>query len=278
MRYLFLDLEDTVIEPVTHGWLQPKLINVEKVRAFIAQVKPNAVHIFSFAIATKDDVTQFKEHVKPLLEKALGVAITYCPTLFEDIVGACAAHRNLAAGTVSLEDICDFWGKQGSFKCYIQQVFKGKGKTEVVLLDDAVLDEDFNFPSIGVSGWIRNVDKLDASSLKKARKLPRKYANAASPELHGDCPPELGKYWGFRFGQWTKVQVTALSEKGGTGTLLFAPIDKRGYPYAQAVALKSCCAFYGPVRAWGPTAPNVSKAKLKAVGVPALWLKDIAKK
>lgn len=279
MRHLFLDLEDTVIEPVTYGWESPKLINVDKVRGFIAQVNPSAVHIFSFAVATAEDVAHFEQHVKPLLEEALGVSITHCPTLFEHIIPECCQHSNLAEDKVSIEDVCDFWGKQGSFKHYVQQVFKGlEHPVEVVLLDDAVTDEDFNFPALGVSGWVRNVDLLDVkettSHLKKPKKLPRLYIKAVKPKLYGNCPPELGKYWGFRFGRWEKVKVTALAERGGTGSLLYAPIDKRGYPYAKAVALSNCAAFYGPMPAWGENPPKFSKAKLKAVGVSDHWLKE----
>lgn len=166
MRHLFLDLEDTVIEPVTYGWESPNLINVNKVRAFIAQVKPSAVHIFSFAVATSEDVAQFEKHVKPGLEAALGVSITHCPTLFGHIIPACCAIKHLAKDKVSLEDVCDFWGKQETFKLYVQNVFNGmKVPVEVVLLDDAVVNEDFRFPNLGVSGWVRNVEFIEPPSV-----------------------------------------------------------------------------------------------------------------
>lgn len=174
MRHLFLDLEDTVVEPVTHGWESPKLINVDKVRTFIAQVNPSAVHIFSFAVATPDDVAQFEKHIKPVLEADLGVAITHCPTLFGHIIPACCAIKHLAKDKVTLEDVCDFWGKQGTFKLYAQNMFKDSSvPVEVVLLDDAVVDEDFNFPSLGISGWVRNVDFLEPQSAPAILKKPR---------------------------------------------------------------------------------------------------------
>lgn len=276
-RYLFLDLEDTVVEPVTFGWSNPKLINIEKVRTFIQQFEPTAVHIFSFAVATQTDRTEFETHVKPLLEAELGVAITHCPTLFDDIIPACSRQANLAAGTVSIDDVCDFWGKQGAFKYYVQQVFKGLGQpVAVALLDDVVTDEDFNYPALGLAGWIRNIAQLalapkPSGALSKPKNLPKKYAKAEKYMLRS-MPTVRGKYWGFCFGRWQKILVTALPDGGGTGSLLYAPIDKRGYPHSQAVALSNCSAFYGPMNAWGENQPRISKAKLKKVGVASHWL------
>ena len=84
---------------------------------------------------------------------------------------------------------------------------------------------------------------------------------------------ELGKYWGFRCGHWMKVKVLSLPcARGGTGEISYAPIDKRGYPYAGGIALRDCQAFFGPVKAWGDKPPKVSRDALLRKGVSAFWL------
>lgn len=92
----------------------------------------------------------------------------------------------------------------------------------------------------------------------------------------------LGKYWGWRMGAWYKVQVTELSREDGadcgaggfvTGGLVFAPIDRRGYPYAKSAALCACDVLWGPVKAWGEVPPEASKAALLEKGASAFWLK-----
>jgi len=83
----------------------------------------------------------------------------------------------------------------------------------------------------------------------------------------------LGKYWGWRMGAWYKIQVTDLPREGRTGSLVFAPIDRRGYPYAKSAALCACDVLWGPVKAWGETPPEASKAALLDKGASAFWLK-----
>lgn len=85
----------------------------------------------------------------------------------------------------------------------------------------------------------------------------------------------LGKYWGFRLGSWLPVKVLDLPcERGGTGSLVYAPIDRRGYPYARTAALEDCQALWGPVRAWGATPPVVSRQDLLEKGVSPFWLRE----
>lgn len=79
--------------------------------------------------------------------------------------------------------------------------------------------------------------------------------------------PSTGKYWAYRYGQWCKVEVASLPRGGGTGSLIYAPRDRRGYPWHKSAALEDCQAFYGPVAAWGPNAPKVSKKALAFLGI-----------
>lgn len=79
-----------------------------------------------------------------------------------------------------------------------------------------------------------------------------------------DCPlPSTGKYWGWRHGGWERVMVENLPQGGGTGTLVFAPVNRT----AWRLALANCQAFWGPVKSWGAEPPWVPVAWLKAVGV-----------
>lgn len=82
------------------------------------------------------------------------------------------------------------------------------------------------------------------------------------------CPlPTTGKYWGWRLGDWCKVEVTALPEGGGTGCLVYAPRDRRGYPWHRSAAVQDCQAFFGPVSSWGDVPPKVSRRQLQALGL-----------
>lgn len=84
---------------------------------------------------------------------------------------------------------------------------------------------------------------------------------------------ETGKYWGFRCGYWLAVKVLSLPcARGGTGEIAYAPIDKRGYPYAGGIALYDCQAFWGPVKSWGCEPPKVKRQALLDKGVSELWL------
>lgn len=98
------------------------------------------------------------------------------------------------------------------------------------------------------------------------------------PALYGtkptNAPTVPGKYWGFRLTDWYPVKITGLpSPAGGTGRLVYAPIDRRGYPYEQSAALSDCQAVWGPVKTWGNKPPQVEKAALLAVGVSEFWLR-----
>lgn len=79
--------------------------------------------------------------------------------------------------------------------------------------------------------------------------------------------PCTGKYWGRRYGNWVRVEVTDLPKGGGTGCLVFAPRDRRGYPWHNSGALQNCQVLWGPVASWGTKEPWVPKTQLKALGV-----------
>lgn len=164
-KHLFLDLEDTVICPVVQGWHNVELINIDKIRQVIEQFDPRSVHIFSFAIHNEDELSRFCLFVKDGLENAIGRKIELVPTVDGEIRHACCEIMHISPDRVDFSDMSDFWSKQEAFRLFSRFVFRNSWKnwstdTEVMLLDDAVDDENFEFPNLHLRGFIRNIDKL----------------------------------------------------------------------------------------------------------------------
>jgi hypothetical protein len=164
MKHLFLDLEDTIITPVVNGWFNTHLINVEKIKKVISEFKPDALHVFSFAIWDEQQRHGFNLGTREMVERALGMKFGLVPTVDEDIKRACCDVLNISVDCVTFNEMSDFWGKDGSFKLFIRKRFarthEHGAETEVMLLDDAVFNEEFKFPSLKVSGTISNIDLL----------------------------------------------------------------------------------------------------------------------
>ena len=163
-RKLFLDLEDTVITPVVNGWLNTQVINKAKVREFIEEFQPHDVNIFSFAIWNEHELRGFNHGTRPMLEQALGVQFSAVPTVDGEIIPACCKVMNLAPETVDFQEMSNFWGKHEAFRLNMRHIFRHSnlfsGQIQVVLLDDAVFNEHFDWPDLHVSGRIINIDTL----------------------------------------------------------------------------------------------------------------------
>lgn len=163
-RLLFLDLEDTIITPVVNGWFNSHLINLEKIQAFINDWKPDELHVFSFAIHSEWELLRFKDHLQPYIERKLGYKLLTVP-MTPEIQRICCNQLSMSTERVEFSDMSDFWGKHEAFRLYVRQLFsKAAEPVEVALLDDAVEDEDFHFPRLGISGQIRNIDVLPEPS------------------------------------------------------------------------------------------------------------------
>lgn len=164
VRHLFLDLEDTVITPVLNGWFNTHMLNVKKVKAFIAEFKPNFVHIFSFAIWNKVELERFNMGTRPMLEKALGITLSAVPTVEDDILPVATKVMNLGNDSVDFTTMCEFWGKHEAFRLNMRNLFKNTAAhdqdVEVVLLDDVVFNEEFYWPDLRVRGRIINIDEM----------------------------------------------------------------------------------------------------------------------
>lgn len=164
IRHLFLDLEDTVITPVMDGWFNTHVINNEKVKAFIDEFKPDQVHIFSFAVWNEQELLRFNMGTRPMLEKSLGVKLGAVPTVDGEIIPAACNVMRLSPEAVDFQEMSNFWGKHEAFRLNMRNKFKNVKahniEVEVVLLDDAVINEEFFWPDLGVRGRIINIDTM----------------------------------------------------------------------------------------------------------------------
>ena len=125
LRFVFIDLEETIID----SWSSRLLINVEKIRRVIDPT--DKLGVFSFAIWTDSDHREFKNNIRPTLERVLGNAIETTPT----------AQTMMQIDTeltgVRWESITDFLsirGKVGAFTNFCS-VLKFE---HAVLIDDVV--------------------------------------------------------------------------------------------------------------------------------------------
>jgi hypothetical protein len=164
-RHLFLDLEDTVITPVVNGWWNTELINVQRVRAIIEHFKPMSVHLFSFAIWNEAQREQFRLGTKPLIEKALNIKFASEWTVDDNIIPMCCSIMAISPRTVDFQEMSNFWSKHEAFRLSMRWLFRNawkdwKQENEVLLLDDAVINEEFHWPDLHVRGTIANIDNL----------------------------------------------------------------------------------------------------------------------
>jgi len=160
-RHLFIDLEDTVIEPVLNGWGRTALLNIEKVKRFIKEFKPNTVNIFSFAIWNTAELDKFNTLCRPGLEQALGIKFNAIPTVDDDIIPMCCNVLGIGQGAVDFDDCSTFWGKHEAFRLNMRHLAKASQRPlEVAFLDDAVFNENFEWPDLKISGRIINIDLM----------------------------------------------------------------------------------------------------------------------
>lgn len=163
VRHLWLDLEDTVITPVLDGWFNTHVINVQKVKDFISDFRPDQVHIFSFAVWNEFERNAFNMGTRPMLEKALGVKFSSVPTVDDEILPIACKVMGISKDAVKFSDMSEFWGKHESFRLNMRHLFRAnKNQVEVVLLDDAVFNEEFFWPDLNVKGRIINIDQYNS--------------------------------------------------------------------------------------------------------------------
>lgn len=161
-KVAFIDLEDTVITPVMQGWIAAEPLGlIRKVSAVLRQWEPDEVRVFSFAVRDRSDVEGFNLHVRPWLEQALGFKLSQVPTTDGEIIPEVARLLNLHKSKVDFSDVVDFLGKGGSFRLFARSEAAKEGvPLDVLLIDDAVEDERFEFERLGLSGRLVNADRL----------------------------------------------------------------------------------------------------------------------
>ena len=166
IKHLFLDLENTIITPAMNGWHHTELINVEKIKNIISDFKPDHVHVFSFAIWNKIQLHEFNASTRSMIEKALGVKLENVPTVNDDIIPACCSIRKIHSDRVTFSDASEFWCKHESFRLFTRFTFKNawpawESQTHVMLLDDMVFNEKFEWADMRITGEIKNIDNQD---------------------------------------------------------------------------------------------------------------------
>jgi len=165
-RHLFIDLEDTIITPVMDGWFNTHLVNVQKIKDIIAQFKPDHVHVFSFAIWNEAELTRFNLGTRPMIEAALKIKFGAVPTVDGDIIPACCKVMGMSTDVVDFQEMSNFWGKHEAFRLNMRNQFKNnKNDVQVMLLDDAVFNEEFTWPDLKVKGSIVNIDGVQSDLL-----------------------------------------------------------------------------------------------------------------
>lgn len=173
-KHLFLDLEETVIEPVVNGWFLTNLINVEKIKAFQTEFNPDFIHVFSFAIWNERERDLFDAGTRQKIERLLGTTLTVVPTVQGDIIPTCAKAKGMVPSCVDFLELINFWGKQDAFRLYVRSMFSDASTLiEVAFLDDDVYNETFEFHDINVKGRIINVDQLSGPERRASIPAPK---------------------------------------------------------------------------------------------------------
>lgn len=160
---MFLDLEDTVITPAVNGWERTECINIEKVKNVIREFKPDFIHLFSFAIWNERELNKFKVSTLGMIQKVFGIEFHQMWTVDDDIIPMCSNELGLTKGIITFADASDFWSKHQSFRLCMRQHFKGNPQSapvQVMLLDDVVFNEVFEWPDMGLTGFVRNIDQI----------------------------------------------------------------------------------------------------------------------
>lgn len=158
---VWLDLEDTVIEPVIFGWQNTPLMNIAKIQHALSTLKPHSLNVFSFAIWDQAQLLGFNTHVRKRLEDAFGMPLSVVPTVDDHIIQACKREMKIATD-IDFSDMSDFWGKAGSFRHFIADLAKTHPSDvwrEAILIDDVVDSETFELPQLRLRGKIINVDR-----------------------------------------------------------------------------------------------------------------------
>lgn len=156
ITHAFFDLEDTVVTPNVDGWHTVELINGALMREYLGTIRPHASHVFSFALHDSHQRNLFNTHARGMIERELGVAFSFVPTVDEELLPICCKMKNLHPQRVDFLDITSFWGKQEVFRMFVRHMFgtnpQDRPHVKCVLFDDSVINEKFEYPDLNLSG------------------------------------------------------------------------------------------------------------------------------
>lgn len=159
---LFLDLEETLIDPILDdNWQAASFIpkNVAKIRKFIDETNPELVQIFSFAIRGPSDDWAYRTNLHHRIEEQLDCRVT-CSATRQEMIEACASVMNLHEGNITHGDLTRMWDKQLAFRMYGQYHFGKLKDTNLILIDDMVQRETTTFPKKKLSINFYNINEL----------------------------------------------------------------------------------------------------------------------
>jgi hypothetical protein len=173
-RHLFLDLEDTVIEPIpdAQAWSRTRIINEEKIRRFIEEFQPAGVHIFSFAIWNEHERKNFNRWLRLPLEIALKRELRLVLRVDEDIIPNAVSVRCPGMMGVSFSEMSNYWGKEETFRYNIRELARTIWKgipIDAVLIDDCVVTEEWELPALQLKGRTINIEELEGYNENNSR-------------------------------------------------------------------------------------------------------------
>jgi hypothetical protein len=159
---LYLDLEGTVLT----NWSDALLMNVSRVTDFLdanPDLDRSDVRVFSFAIYNDADKETFVRTMKPMLERALGVTLTACPSLYDMAIRSqmLTGYRwvDQDTGALDITMYINVVGKVRAFEDWVTY-HRDEGASRVVLVDDIVPMKTVLNHTLGLQLDYINVDKL----------------------------------------------------------------------------------------------------------------------
>ena len=127
MNTIWFDLEGTLIDSMDNPL---ELINREKVKFLLDAYSDYEIGIFSFALWDENDIHNFDNNSKVIIEAAYNIHISHIPTkrkMFETI-------KEFKQIGIDFMDFNDIWTKEQAFLDYIRATSDSKN----ILVDDVV--------------------------------------------------------------------------------------------------------------------------------------------
>lgn len=135
---VFIDLEETLVDPVNNGWANARLMDMNQlsnIKEILLKYKASSIDIFSFALATKFDQQAFNVFLKDRIELVLTVKINSVIT-HSEMMRKCGYEHSSEHGN-HLSSLMKI-GKRNAFLNFCKSLLVSD---EFILIDDSVMDE-----------------------------------------------------------------------------------------------------------------------------------------